>query len=77
MFDILNILKPLLSDIFQTEDEDITPAVTFEELGADDLDMTEISMAVEEEFDVLIDDEDLVNLVSVSDLIAYIEEQKK
>ncbi len=77
MFDILNILKPILADIFQVEEEDITPAVTFEELGADELDLTEITMAVEEEFDVLVDDEDLNKILSVGDLIATIEEQKK
>ncbi len=77
MFDILNILKPILADIFQVEAEDITPAVTFEELGADELDLTEITMAVEEEFDALVDDEDLNKILSVGDLIATIEEQKK
>ncbi len=77
MFDILNILKPILADIFQVEEEDITPAVPFDELGADEMDMTEITMAVEEEFDVLVDDEDLDKILSVGDLIAYIGERKK
>lgn len=73
MLDILNTLKPILSDIFGTEESDITPAVTFEELQADELDMIEIAMTVEEEFDALIDDEDLPSIKTVSDLIAYIE----
>ena len=60
MFDILKVLKTNLSDIFSVEEEDITPATTFvEDLGADEIDMQEITMIVEEEFDVLIDDEDL------------------
>ena len=73
MFDILKVLKTNLSDIFSVEEEDITPATAFvEDLGADEIDMQEITMIVEEEFDVLIDDEDLPKLNTVGDLIAYI-----
>lgn len=74
MFDILNILKTNLADVFSVEEEDITPAADFsEDLGADELDMQEIMMIVEEEFDVFIDDEDLPKINTVGDLIAYIE----
>ncbi|MBO5221769.1 MAG: acyl carrier protein [Clostridia bacterium] len=77
MFEILNILKPNLADIFSVEEEDITPATRFDEdLGADEMDLQEISMIVEEEFDVLVDDEDLPKLNTVGDLIAYIEGQR-
>ena len=74
MFEILNILKPNLADIFSVEEEDITPATHLEnDLGADELDLQEIIMITEEEFDVLIDDEDLPKLNTVGDLITYIE----
>lgn len=74
MFDILNILKTNLADVFSVEEENITPAADFsEDLGADELDMQEIIMIVEEEFDVFIDDEDLPKINTVGDLIAYIE----
>mgnify|MGYP002520497783 FL=1 len=72
MIETLNLLKPILADIFGVEEAEITPAVLFEELGADELDLVEVSMNVEEEFDVLIDDEDLSGIQSVSDLINYI-----
>lgn len=74
MIEILNTLKPLLTDIFGIEEEEITPAVRFDDLEADHEDRIEISMTVEEEFDVLIDDEDLDRIDTVGALIAYIEE---
>ena len=73
MFDILKILKINLADIFAVEEEDITPATAFEELGADIIDMQEIMLIAEEEFGVLIDDDNLKKFVTVGDLIAYIE----
>ncbi|MBO5213820.1 MAG: acyl carrier protein [Clostridia bacterium] len=77
MIQTLNVLKPILSDIFAEEEDNITPAVHFaDDLVADELDMTEIFMAVEEEFDVFVDPEDYENIVTVGDLIAYIEEHR-
>lgn len=77
MFEILNLLKPLLADVFSVSEEEITPASDFaEDLYADELDMTEVSMIVEEEFDVLIDNEHLEKIHTVGDLIAYIERHK-
>ncbi|MBP3301157.1 MAG: acyl carrier protein [Clostridia bacterium] len=74
MLDILTVLKPILADIFSVEEEEITPATTFDEdLGADFIDLQEIMLVTEEEFDVLIDDEDLTGIATVGDLIAYIE----
>lgn len=74
MIQTLNTLKPILADIFAEEEDQITPAVHFvDDLYADELDMTEIFMAVEEEFDVFVDPQDQENIVTVGDLIAYIE----
>ncbi len=74
MIQTLNTLKPILADIFAEEEDQITPAVHFvDDLYADELDMTEIFMAVEEEFDVFVDPEDQEKIITVGDLIAYIE----
>jgi len=73
MFDILNILKTNLADIFAVDEEDITPATLFDDLGADLIDLQEIMLIVEEEFNLLIDDEELKKFITVGDLIAYIE----
>jgi acyl carrier protein len=47
-----------------------------EELGADSLDLFEIIMALEEEFDVEIPTEDLENIKTISDVSNYLNEKK-
>lgn len=66
-------VKAIIIDQLSISDEDmITMDTTLEDLGADSLDMVEVIMAIEDEFDVQIKDEDLESLKSVSDLIDYI-----
>lgn len=66
-------VKAIIVDQLSISDEDlITPETTLEDLGADSLDMVEVIMAIEDEFDVQIKDEDLETLKSVNDLIEYI-----
>jgi len=47
-----------------------------EDLGADSLDVVELVMALEEEFDIEIPDEDAEGILTVGDAIKYIEEHK-
>ena len=77
MIKTLTVLRPLLADVFGTEENDITPATAFEDLGADHEDMVEVSMIVEEEFDVLVEETILDDLQTVADLIAYIENHEE
>lgn len=66
-------VKAIIIDQLSIADEDlITTETTLEDLGADSLDMVEVIMAIEDEFDVQIKDEDLESLKSVGDLIEYI-----
>ncbi len=66
-------VKAIIIDQLSITDEDmITAETTLEDLGADSLDMVEVIMAIEDEFDVQIKDEDLESLKSVGDLIDYI-----
>ncbi len=48
-----------------------------EDLGADSLDLVELIMAMEEEFDIVIPDEDAQKIQKVQDAVAYIEKNKK
>lgn len=48
-----------------------------EELGADSLDVVEILMALEEEFEVSIPDEAIPNIKTIDDIVKFIESQKK
>ena len=66
-------IKAIVIDQLNIADEDmITPDTTLEDLGADSLDMVEVIMAIEDEFDVQIKDDDLESLKSMKDLIDYI-----
>ena len=54
-------------------DEVVDGAAFVEDLGADSLDLTELIMAMEEEFDLEIDDEEAQKIVKVSDAVSHIE----
>jgi len=47
-----------------------------EDLGADSLDVVELVMALEEEFDIEIPDEDAESILTVGDALKYIEDHK-
>ncbi len=51
-------------------------AKMIEDLGADSLDAVELVMAVEEEFEIEVPDEEAEKLISVSDIIAHVEKAK-
>ncbi|MEI7704177.1 MAG: acyl carrier protein [Deltaproteobacteria bacterium] len=59
------------------EDEIKTTSSFIEDLGADSLDIVELVMAMEEEFEVEIPDEEAENIKSVQDAINYINTHKK
>ncbi len=70
---IFERLAAFIEDIFELEEHFVTPSTRFEEdLGADLPDRIELSMLIEEEFDVLIDDEDLKRMQTVGDMVEYI-----
>jgi acyl carrier protein len=57
--------------------EQVTPQAKFvDDLGADSLDTVELIMALEEAFEIEIDDEDAEKLQTVADAIKYIEDNK-
>ncbi len=56
--------------------EKVTPETAFQnDLGADSLDQVELVMELEEEFDILISDEDAEKIKTVGEAIKYIEEK--
>ena len=74
MSDIVAKVQAVVSDKLGKEISEITPEKKFiEDLGADSLDLTELVMALEEEFGADIPDEAAEKLTTVGDAIKYIE----
>lgn len=70
-------VKKLIAEGLGIEESKITPDATFaEDLGADSLDLFELAMSLEDEFDIKIPSEDLENMNTVSDVVNYVEEHK-
>ena len=77
MSDVAEKVKKIIVDQLGVSADEVKPEASFvEDLGADSLDLTELIMAMEEEFDVEIADEDAQKILKVQDAIAYIEEKK-
>ena len=65
-------LKTIVSDRLDVEADQVTPEKSFvEDLGADSLDIVELIMGIEEEFDIEIPDEDAEKLTSVGEAMNY------
>jgi len=71
-------IKEAIIDKLGVEESQITPEASFiDDLGADSLDTVELIMALEEEFDLEIPDEDAETLTTVKAVMDYIEEKLK
>ena len=70
---IFEEIAGLLSEQFGVEADSITMDTSFEDLGADSLDIVELTMAVEEEFGLEnMDEDDLSGVATVADLVRYL-----
>ena len=66
-------VKKIIKDQLGVSEKEVLPEASFvEDLGADSLDLTELIMAMEEEFDVEIGDEDAMKILKVKDAYQYI-----
>ena len=70
---IFEKLAALLAEQFSVDADSITMDTTFEDLGADSLDIVEMTMAVEEEFGLEdMGEEDLSGIATVAGLVRYL-----
>ena len=66
-------LQGIIAEVLNVDAEDITMATTFvDDLGADSLDIFQIIMGIEEEFDIEIPHEAAENIVTVGDAVEQI-----
>ncbi len=78
MSDIAEKVQKIIVDQLGVDAANVKPEASFvEDLGADSLDLTELIMAIEEEFDIEIADEDAQKIQKVQDAVDYIENHVK
>ncbi|MGI6669321.1 MAG: acyl carrier protein [Acetivibrionales bacterium] len=66
-------IKKIIIDQLGVEDDDVQMESSFiEDLGADSLDIVELIMALEEEFDIEIPDSEAEKITTVADAVEYI-----
>ena len=71
---MLEKIKALLAEELGVNADEITAETSFkEDLGADSLDMVDLVLSIEEEFDIEVPDEAVENIKTVGDVVAYIE----
>ncbi|HZG17425.1 MAG TPA: acyl carrier protein [Candidatus Bathyarchaeia archaeon] len=77
MADTFDRVKKIIIDRLGVEESKITLEASFkEDLGADSLDVVELVMELEDEFDMEISDEDAEKITSVGEVVKYIESHK-
>ena len=76
--EVLEKVKGIIVEQLGVADSAITMDASFiDDLGADSLDIVELIMALEEEFDIEIPDSDAEKVVTVEDVVEYIKENVK
>lgn len=71
-------IKDIIVEQLSVDPEKVKPEASFiDDLGADSLDIVELVMAMEEEFDIEIPDEDAEKLKTVQDVTKYLETKGK
>jgi len=69
-------VKKIIAEKLSVDLSEVVPEASFvDDLGADSLDLVELIMTMEEEFDIDISDEDAEKMESVKDAMDYIAKQ--
>ena len=73
---IFEKVAAVLAKQLHVEEESITPETNLvDDLGADSLDVVDLVMTLEDEFDMEIPDEDVENVRTVGDIVKYLEDR--
>ena len=71
--ELFNSIKRMIVDQLGVDEDTITEDSSFVDLNADSLDMVELVMAMEQEFDIEIPDDVAEKVVTVKDAVEYIQ----
>ncbi len=66
-------VKTIIADQLEVDGDKLSAETTFEDIDADSLDIVELVMALEEEFDLEISDQEIENINTVGDVVKYLE----
>ena len=73
--DFYDRMKKIIVEQLGVDEVDVTPTASFvEDLNADSLDLVELIMSLEEEFNLEISDEDAEKIHTVNDALEYVQE---
>ena len=76
--EIFERVKRIVTEQLSIEENKVVPEANFiDDLGADSLDGTELVMALEEEFDIEVPDDEIEKLTTVQDVVEYISTTRK
>ncbi len=73
--EIFDKLKPIIIEVLNRTEEEVTLTATLEDLRADSLDTVELMMAVEKQFELPIPDEHMEKFTNVQSIVDYITER--
>jgi acyl carrier protein len=74
--EIFEKVRDIIIDQLGVDEEEVKPESSFvDDLGADSLDIVEVVMALEEEFEIEIPDEDAEHIRTVEEAVEYIQEK--
>lgn len=76
--DLEQTIRKLVAQQLDVDAAQVTMEARFlDDLGADSLDLVELVMSIEEEFDIEIPDEEAEKLATVGDAVAYVKKKKE
>lgn len=78
MSEVVDRVKKIIIDRLGVDESEVTLEASFkDDLGADSLDVVELVMELEDEFDMEISDEDAEKITSVGEVVNYIQSRGK
>ncbi|MCC8152521.1 MAG: acyl carrier protein [Lachnospiraceae bacterium] len=70
---MLERIRSMIAETFDMDMDDIKPESTWEDIGLDSLDMVDIVIDIENEYDIEMPDDELENIRTVGELASYVQ----